>query len=169
MENEDLLRAKIVTVSDGVFSGHRDDVSGAKLKDYLTVKDWEVVESKIVADGTENVSNALLELSQNFHGLIVTTGGTGFGPRDQTPEGTSKVIERAAPGIAEAIRLVNPLGRLSRATAGTLGETLIINLPGSTKGSIECIESVIDVLGHAVRLLRDNSDPHPENGQHKHG
>ena len=101
--------------------------------------------------------------------MIVTTGGTGFGPRDQTPEGTSKVIQRAAPGIAEAVRLVNPLGRLSRATAGTLGEALIINLPGSSKGSIECIDSVIDVLGHAVRLLRDNSDPHPEHGQHKHG
>lgn len=169
MENEDLLRAKIVTVSDGVFSGHRDDVSGVKLKDYLTLKEWEVVETKVVADGVENVATALLELSKDFHGLIVTTGGTGFGPRDQTPEGTSKVIQRTAPGIAEAVRLVNPLGRLSRATAGTLGEALIINLPGSSKGSIECIDSVIDVLGHAVRLLRDNSDPHPEHGQHKHG
>ncbi len=93
MGNEDLLRAKIVTVSDGVFSGHRDDVSGAKLKDYLTLKGWEVVESKVAADGTESVSSALLELSKDFHGLILTTGGTGFGPRDQTPEGTSKVIQ----------------------------------------------------------------------------
>ena len=166
MKNEGLLQAKIVTVSDGVFSGHRDDISGAQLKEYLTLKDWKIVETKVIADGARNVSNAILELSKDFHGLIVTTGGTGFGPRDQTPEGTSQVIERAAPGIAEAIRLINPLGRLSRATAGTLGESLIINLPGSAKGSIECIDSVIDVLGHAVRLLRDNSDPHPEDGRH---
>ena len=97
----------------------------------------------------------------------MTTGGTGFGPRDFTPEGTKEVIQREAPGIAEAMRLINPLGRLSRSAAGTLEESLIINLPGSTKGSIECLEAVINVLGHAVKLLQDNSDPHPNDG-HKH-
>lgn len=78
------------------------------------------------------------------------------------------MLEREAPGLAESIRLVNPLGRLSRATAGTLGETLIINLPGSTKGSIECVDAVFEVLGHAVRLLKDNYDPHPNQEHKKH-
>ncbi len=165
MGNYKSLEAKIVTVSDGVFSGHRDDISGVKIEEVLALNNWDVVATTVVADGEESVAKALLDLSKDFHGLIVTTGGTGFGPRDLTPEGTAKVIERIAPGIAESIRLVNPLGRLSRSTAGTLGETLVINLPGSAKGSIECLEAVIDILGHAVRLISDNSDPHPEHGR----
>jgi molybdopterin biosynthesis enzyme MoaB len=84
---------------------------------------------------------------------VITTGGTGFGPRDLTPEGTRLVIEREAPGIAEAMRLVNPLGRLSRAIAGTRGTTLIVNSPGSPKGTVETITAVIDVIPHAVRLM----------------
>ncbi|HJM97256.1 MAG TPA: MogA/MoaB family molybdenum cofactor biosynthesis protein [Acidimicrobiales bacterium] len=165
MGNYKSLEAKIVTVSDGVFSGHRDDISGVKIEEVLALNNWDVVATTVVADGEESVAKALLDLSKDFHGLIVTTGGTGFGPRDLTPEGTAKVIERTAPGIAESIRLVNPLGRLSRSTAGTLGETLVINLPGSAKGSIECLEAVIDILGHAVRLISDNSDSHPEHGR----
>ena len=95
-----------------------------------------------------------LELAAGFAGLIVTTGGTGFGPRDLTPEGTLQVLDRAAPGLAEAMRLANPLGRLSRAAAGTLASSLVINLPGSTGGAIECLEAVLDVLPHALGLLR---------------
>ena len=96
----------------------------------------------------------IAELADGFSGLIVTTGGTGFGPRDLTPEGTSQVLDRAAPGLAEAMRLASPLGRLSRAAAGTLGTSLVLNLPGSTTGSIECLEVVLDVLPHALALLR---------------
>ena len=103
-------------------------------------------------------------LADGFHGLIVTTGGTGFGPRDATPEGTKAVLDREAPGLAEAMRLVNPLGRLSRATAGTVGTALVLNTPGSSKGCVETVEAVIDVVGHAVRLLVDNYDPHPHGG-----
>ena len=168
MANNESLKVKIITVSDGVFNGEREDVSGKKLEEYFEANDWKVVEKTVISDGTTSVASALSELSKKFHGLIVTTGGTGFGPRDLTPEGTSKVLEREAPGLAESIRLANPLGRLSRATAGTLGETLIINLPGSTKGSIECVDAVFEVLGHAVRLLKDNYDPHPNHEHKKH-
>ena len=107
------------------------------------------------------MAKILVSLAHEFHGLIVTTGGTGFGPRDQTPEGTLKVIDREAPGLAEAMRLVNPLGRLSRGVAGTIGTALVVNTPGSEKGCIECLEAVIDVIPHAVGLLSDNADPHP--------
>jgi len=100
-------------------------------------------------------------LAIGFHGLVVTTGGTGFGPRDQTPEGTLAVLDRQAPGLAEAMRLANPLGRLSRGVAGTCGTALVLNTPGSSKGCVECLEAVVDVVPHAVRLLVDNADPHP--------
>ena len=83
----------------------------------------------------------------------MTTGGTGFGPRDLTPEGTLDVIERQAPGMAEAMRLVSPLGRLSRAVAGTLGRCLVLNTPGSTKGCVETLEAVLDAVPHALELL----------------
>ena len=89
--------------------------------------------------------------------MIVTTGGTGFGPRDLTPEGTAQVLDRVAPGLAEAMRLASPLGRLSRATAGTKATALVLNLPGSTAGSVECLEAVLDVLPHALELLAGES------------
>jgi len=89
----------------------------------------------------------------------VTTGGTGFGPRDLTPEGTRTVLERDAPGIAEAMRLVSPLGRLSRGIAGTIGHALVLNVPGSPKGSVECIGAVLDVIPHALELLA-GEQPH---------
>jgi molybdopterin biosynthesis enzyme MoaB len=92
-------------------------------------------------------------MSSSFNGLIATTGGTGFGPRDHTPEGTRAAIDREAPGLAEAMRLVSPLGRLSRGIAGTIGQALVLNGPGSTAGAVETIEAVLDVLPHAVRLL----------------
>tara|TARA_B100000214_G_scaffold193224_1_gene139820 strand:+ start:409 stop:915 length:507 start_codon:yes stop_codon:yes gene_type:complete len=166
MGNKVKLFAKIITVSDGVSNGHREDVSGKKIQEFLEDSDWEIVSRSVIPDGMESVSEELVKATSNFHGLIVTTGGTGFGPRDFTPEGTKLVLEREAPGIAEAMRLINPLGRLSRLAAGTLSDSLIVNLPGSTKGSIECLESVLDVLGHAVKLLQDNSDPHPNAGHH---
>lgn len=155
------LAAKVLTVSDGVVSGTRPDRSGQALHDYLSRQGWRVVERAAVADGADSVAEALHRLSDNFHGLIVTTGGTGFGPRDATPEGTKSVLDREAPGLSEAMRLVNPLGRLSRGTAGTIGTALVLNAPGSSAGCVETVEAVIDVVGHAVRLLVDNYDPHP--------
>ena len=155
------LNAKVLTVSDGVVHGTREDRSGAALESFLTDAGWTVVERTVTEDGEGPVAGTLTRLAGGFHGLIVTTGGTGFGPRDQTPEGTRAVIEREAPGLAEVMRLVNPLGRLSRGVAGTLGTSLIINTPGSSKGCVETTEAVLDVLPHAVRLLVDNADPHP--------
>ena len=168
MGNKAKLFAKIITVSDGVSTGHREDISGQRIEERLQESDWEIISRSVIPDGMESVSTELKKAASNFHGLIVTTGGTGFGPRDFTPEGTKLVLEREAPGIAEAMRLINPLGRLSRLVAGTLNESLIINLPGSSKGSIECLDAVLDILGHAVKLLQDNSDPHPTVGHH-HG
>ena len=147
------LLAKVITVSDGVVAGTREDASGPALEQHLTQAGYEVVERVVTADGTEPVAATLKAACDGFAGLVVTTGGTGFGPRDLTPEGTLAVLERQAPGIAEAMRLVSPLGRLSRAQAGTLGESLILNTPGSTKGCIETLDAVLDVVPHALALL----------------
>jgi molybdenum cofactor synthesis domain-containing protein len=143
----------VLTVSDGVIAGTREDKSGEALAARLTDAGFEVDARKVVEDGVDSVARALRELASDFAGLIVTTGGTGFGPRDLTPEGTKAALEREAPGLAEAMRLVNPLGRLSRGTAGTIGQALVLNTPGSTKGAIECVEAVLDIVPHALDLL----------------
>jgi molybdenum cofactor synthesis domain-containing protein len=156
-------KAKVLTVSDGVVAGTRDDRSGPAVASALVAAGFEVVEQRVVADGRENVGEALVDLCEDFAGLVVTTGGTGFGPRDLTPEGTLVVLDRQAPGLAEAMRLVNPLGRLSRGVAGTRGAALVVNTPGSSAGAVECLGAVIDVVPHALRLLAgdtDTSHPH---------
>lgn len=157
MSDDAPLYAKVLTVSDGVFHGARDDTGGRGLVEHLTANGFEVVDHRITQDGADEVAAVLTEMSDGFAGVIVTTGGTGFAPRDQTPEGTLAVIERDAPGLAEAMRLVSPFGRLSRGVAGIRGQAIICNTPGSPKGTIEQIDAIIDVLPHAVRLL--NSDP----------
>ena len=156
-----ILQAKVLTVSDGVHHGVREDRSGVALVELLTAEQWEVVETRVVPDGVESVAAALRDLCSSFSGLVVTTGGTGFGPRDLTPEGTEVVLERRAPGIAEATRLVNPkLGRLSRGTAGTLGQCVIVNTPGSPKGCVECLGAVLDMLPHALSLMTGETTIH---------
>ncbi|MFN0029261.1 MAG: molybdenum cofactor biosynthesis protein B [Acidimicrobiales bacterium] len=146
--------AKVLTASDGVVAGTRVDRSGEVLAELLAAAGFDVVERRVVADGVQSVAAALIEMTDGFSGLVVTTGGTGFGPRDLTPEATRSVLEREAPGLAEATRAVNPgPGRLSRGVAGTRGRTLILNTPGSPKGAQECLEAVIDVLPHALDLL----------------
>jgi molybdenum cofactor synthesis domain-containing protein len=149
------LKAKVITVSDGVVAGVRQDSSGEALVELLREHGWRIEDRRTTADGVEPVKEALIDMARDFNGLIVTTGGTGFGPRDLTPEGTKAVIERDAPGLAEAMRLVNPagLGRLSRAVAGIRGQCLIVNTPGSTKGALETMEAVLDVIPHAIELL----------------
>jgi molybdenum cofactor synthesis domain-containing protein len=147
------LQAKVLTVSDGVVAGTREDRSGEALVARLEEAGFEVVDRRVTADGTDRVAHALRELCRGFTGLVVTTGGTGFAPRDQTPEGTKAVLDREAPGLAEAMRLASPLGRLSRAAAGTLGGALVLNTPGSSGGAIETLDAVLDVLPHALRLL----------------
>jgi molybdopterin adenylyltransferase len=147
------LRAKVLTVSDGVVAGTREDRSGRALVERLGAEGFDVVEHRVVADGRQDVGEAIVEMAEGFLGLVITTGGTGFGPRDLTPEGTRVVLDREAPGLAEAMRGVNPLGRLSRGVAGTRATTLVLNTPGSPAGAVECLEAVIDVVPHAVRLL----------------
>ena len=147
------LLAKVITVSDGVADGTRENRSGAALVAHLSANGFDVVDHLVSADGVEAVADAVRTAVAGFAGLVVTTGGTGFGPRDLTPEGTRAVLEREAPGLAEAMRLVSPLGRLSRAVAGTVGDALVLNTPGSTTGCIECLDAVIEVVPHALELL----------------
>jgi len=154
------LLAKVLTVSDSTVAGTREDRSGPALVERLTVEGFDVVDHRVAADGRENVGEALVELAEGFAGLIVTTGGTGFAPRDLTPEGTTIILDREAPGLAEAMRLVSPLGRLSRGVAGTRGQALILNVPGSPKGAVECLDAVLDVLPHALALLADADGGH---------
>jgi molybdopterin adenylyltransferase len=156
----DVPRAKVLTVSDGVVHGTREDLSGRALVAHLTDHGFDVVDHRVTADGAEQVASALIELCDGFAGLVVSTGGTGFAPRDQTPEGTRAVVEREAPGLAEAMRLCNPLGRLSRGIAGIRGQAIVLNTPGSTKGCVEQLDAVIDVLPHALRLLADTDTSH---------
>jgi molybdenum cofactor synthesis domain-containing protein len=156
-----VMAAKVLTVSDGVVHGTREDLSGAALEARMSDEGWTIIERAVCTDGVESVASTISRLAEGFHGVIVTTGGTGFGPRDLTPEGTRVVLDREAPGLAEAMRLANPLGRLSRGVAGTVGTTLVLNTPGSRRGCVECLEAVVDVVPHAVRLLVDNADPHP--------
>lgn len=157
---DERLLAKVLTVSDGVAAGIREDRSGAVLEELLSQHGYEVCERKVTSDGIEVVAEALEQMAANFTGLIVTTGGTGFAPRDLTPEATRKVIQREAPGLSEAMRLVNPLGRLSRAIAGTLETALIVNTPGSPKGAHECLGAILDILPHALKLLADQPTSH---------
>jgi molybdopterin adenylyltransferase len=155
------LAAKVLTASDGVVAGTRVDRSGEVLVEALQAAGFTIADRRVVADGVESVGGALRELAEGFAGLIVTTGGTGFGPRDLTPEATRSVIERDAPGLAEATRAINPgPGRLSRGVAGTVGRALILNTPGSPKGAQECLDAVLDVLPHALKLLADQPTEH---------
>jgi len=154
----DELTAKILTVSDGVAEGVRDDTSGRALVDCLTGHGFDVVEHRVSPDGVEAVAAALRELTADFAGLVVTTGGTGFGPRDLTPEGTRAVVEREAPGLAEAMRRASdaggrPFGMLSRGICGTVGAALVCNLPGSSSGALECLEAALPAVPHALDLL----------------
>jgi molybdenum cofactor synthesis domain-containing protein len=154
------LAAKVLTVSDGVVAGTREDRSGQALADRLVAAGFAVTERQAVADGVESVCDALKTMATDFEGLVVTTGGTGFAPRDLTPEGTRAVLDRDAPGLAEAMRSVSPLGRLSRGVAGTVGRCIVLNTPGSPVGAVECVDAVLDALPHALDLLAGRPTKH---------
>lgn len=142
-------------------NGTREDRSGNVLEDALKESGFEVIGRSVVADGVAAVAGELARVSAGFAGVVVTTGGTGFGPRDQTPEGTKEILEREAPGMAEAMRLASPLGRLSRGVAGIRGHCIILNTPGSPSGAVECLKAVVDVLPHALDLLGEHQTRHP--------
>ena len=156
----DPIRAIVITVSDRCAAGSAEDVSGPLLADLLTEFGAEVYERLIVTDDLENLVE-ILEIHSKMADLIVTTGGTGFSPRDNTPEATRRVIERETPGLAEAMRYKTlektPFAMLSRGVCGIRGKCLIINLPGSPKGVAECFEVIKPVLKHAIDQIRGNT------------
>lgn len=161
------LRIGILTVSDRSARGERPDASGPALEKEIEEQGWQVKRKTIVPDDLEAIRNLLVSWADAGElDLILTTGGTGFSPRDVTPEATLAAIERSAPGLAEAMRAtslaVTPHAMLSRAVAGVRGRTLIINLPGSPKAAIENFQVVSPVLPHAAQLLRE--DPRAEAG-----
>jgi len=155
------VKAAIVTVSDT--RRPDDDLSGKRLAELLWSVGAEVVETIIVTDDLTHLRETLYTLTAREDvNLIITTGGTGFGPRDNTPEATRAVIEREAPGLSEAMRretaAKTPMAMLSRGICGIRGNTLIINLPGSPKGVEECFEVIRPVLSHAVALISGNTE-----------
>ena len=152
-------QAKVLTVSDSIEAGNRSDVSGSALVQRLGETDFDVIERRVVPDDIEEISNALSYMAYGFNGLIVTTGGSGFGQRDFTPEATRRILDRTAPGMAEAMRTVSPRGRLSRAIAGTRGSALILNLAGAPERALEMLDAVIDVVPEALELLGGGSVP----------
>jgi len=154
-------RAAILTVSDGVFHGTRTDNSGRALAELLTKSGFEIAETAVVADEVPEIEAALRRLAAAAN-LVVTTGGTGFGPRDVTPEATKAVLTREAPGLAETMRAVgrqvSPMAIISRGRTGVVGEALVLNLPGSPKGAVESLESVMGVVPHVLELLSGHTE-----------
>ena len=154
------LRARVLVVSTGVAAGAREDRGGPALVDLLTAEGYHVDPPTVVADGLEPVATALRSLTTGFAGLVATTGGTGFAPSDLTPEATLAILDRQAPGLAEAMRGIDPRGRLSRGVCGTVGQAVVVNCPGSPGGAVDQLRAILDVLPHALRLLAEAPTAH---------
>lgn len=153
-----MIKIAILTVSDSCAQGQREDISGQEIKTMLDKDRFEIFEKKIVADNREAIANELKYFSDKAGiDVVLTTGGTGLGPRDVTPEATASVCERIVPGLSEIIRIrgwkKTESAVLSRGIAGIRNKTLIINLPGSSKGVRESLEIILDVLPHAVQMM----------------
>ncbi len=155
--------ASVVTVSDRVSAGEAEDRSGPTAVALLETAGIRVVDCRVIPDGVESVADALSELADSVD-LVITTGGTGLTARDLTPEGTRVVLEREAPGLAEAMRAAtygkNAHGMLSRGVAGTIGRTLVVNLPGSVRGVEESLTVILPALTHGLELLVSGFSDH---------
>jgi molybdopterin adenylyltransferase len=159
------VRVAVLTISDGVTGGSREDLSGAALEDLAVAAGHEVAWRGAVPDDREEIAAALVRLCDgDAADLVLTTGGTGFAPRDVTPEATREVLERLAPGIDEALRADalrhTPHGMLSRGVSGIRGATVVVNLPGSPRACSEGFAVLAPVAEHAVRLLRAEPTSH---------
>lgn len=173
------LTAAVLTISDKGAAGLRQDTSGPALSSILEAAGWEVTHTAILPDDFAAIQAELIRCSDELGlCLVVTTGGTGFSPRDITPEATLSVVERTAPGIPEAMRAesmrITPRGCLSREAAGIRGGTLIVNCPGSEKAARECLGAVLPALQHGVEILRGiagecGQHHHHQEGGHHHG
>jgi molybdenum cofactor synthesis domain-containing protein len=156
------VKAAVLTVSDGVAAGERDDESGDTLDELLAADGYEV-ERRVVPDERDAIADAIVELADRAL-LVLTTGGTGLGPRDVTPEATMEVLDRGAPGLAEAIRADSiartPHGLLSRGVAGVRGRTLVVNLAGSPGACRDGFAVIRPALGHALALLAGEPTAH---------
>ena len=162
-----ILRFAVLTVSDRSARGERPDASGPALVELIKAQGWEVTRRDVLPDDLNILRETMIAwVDRGDADIILTTGGTGFAPRDVTPEATRAVIEREAPGLAEAMRAASgsksPHAMLSRAIAGIRGKVLIVNLPGSPKAAVENLQVVMSALEHAVQLLHE--DPHAEAG-----
>jgi len=160
-----MIRVAIITVSDKGSKGLRQDKSGELLNKMVEEEDWATSLYQIIPDEKEEIEQKLKEIADNnIADLILTTGGTGFAPRDVTPEATKKVIEKEVPGIPEKIRYAtgrnSPMAYLSRGVCGIRKLTLIINFPGSTKAVKECFETVKDLIPHSINILTGNITEH---------
>ncbi|HXD81975.1 MAG TPA: MogA/MoaB family molybdenum cofactor biosynthesis protein [Candidatus Acidoferrum sp.] len=154
--------AHVITVSDGVSATTRDDDSGRALVRILKDAGFEVIGPVVVPDEERRIAEAIVAAVDQRADVVVTTGGTGLGPRDVTPQATSTVIDFEVPGIGEAMRRAGaastPMAALSRSMAGVRGQTLIINVPGSPKGATESLEAVLPTLAHAIKLLHGDTN-----------
>lgn len=161
------IRTAVITISDKGSRGERKDLSGPVIKEMMEAAGAEIVYEEIIADEKAEIKNSLVQIADhNKADLILTTGGTGFAKRDITPEATMEVIEKEVPGIPEKIRAetakITAQAFLSRARAGIRKDTLIINFPGSPKAVRECLEAVLDIIPHGVKILKGEITEHQD-------
>ena len=163
-----MFSAGVLTASDAASRGRREDTSGEAIRDALTRESFRVVLREVVPDDRATIADRL-RLWADQVDVVLTTGGTGFGPRDVTPEATQDVLERHAPGLAERMRSETakntPLAALSRAVAGTRGACLIVNLPGSPRAVRECLDVLLPLLPHALETMQGPVERHPMSGE----